>query len=49
MYDNVKALGTVETTRLLVDNKEEREHSRREVVITSGGAWVVSDGERGKA
>ena len=30
--DSVKDLGTVETTRLLVDNYEEREH-RREVIL----------------
>ena len=44
---NGKTLGTVETTRLLVDNKEERDHSRRQIAITSGGARVVSDGQRG--
>jgi hypothetical protein len=38
----------VETTRLLIDNKEEREHSRRPIAITSGGAGVVSDGQRRK-
>ena len=29
-------------------HKEEREHSRRQIAITSGGAGVVSDGQRGK-
>ena len=45
---NGKTLGTVETTRLLVDNEEDREHSRRQIAITSGGSGVVSDGQRGK-
>ena len=52
LYDvldvNGKTLGTVETTRLLVDDKEEREHSRTQVAITSGGVGVVSAGQRGK-